>query len=149
MAWLVLLCVVAMLALAACGGDRPLPRGCLTASPHDVVVALRGAPGPVALADGTRLSTCVAGALDDADLQTVGATLTAAADRLAARLSRSGAAALQLGFLIGATERGAVRTGGVGAELATRVRRAAGLDGGPSSSRAQLLRGRAAGRARG
>jgi hypothetical protein len=143
---LVLICVLASLALAACGGHAPLPRGCLAAGADDVLTALRDAPRGVVLHDGTRISTCVALAREDADLQTVGAALTEAADRLGGRLARSDAAAFQLGYLIGAAERGAAHTGGVGSELTTRMRAAAALDGVPASRRSALLRGRAAGR---
>ncbi len=55
----------------------------------------------------------------------------------------SDAAAFQLGFLIGATARGAAQAAGLQDDLAHRVAGAAGLDGGPR--RATLLRGRAAG----
>jgi hypothetical protein len=143
---LVLLCVLATLALAACGADPPLPRSCLAAGAGDVLAALHDAPRGVALHDGTRLSTCVARARGDADLQAVGAALTTAADRLAGRLARSGAAAFQLGYLIGAVERGAAHTGGVGSQLTSRMREAAALDGAPPGRRTALLRGRAAGR---
>jgi hypothetical protein len=177
-------CVLAVLALGACGERAPLPRACIEAQPEDVVQALAAAPGAVALDDGTRLSQCVAHAIDDAELQALGGTLTAAADRLAARMRAGGAdagavadadadtsgsdggragaggdddgtgaqraaeqAALQLGFLIGATTRGSARTAGFQGDLVDRIANAAGLDGGPH--RAALLRGREAGRRRG
>jgi hypothetical protein len=140
------LCVLAAVALSACGSGGGLPDPCRAMTVADVLHALRHAPGQVALADGTRLSTCVQRATGDADLQTVGATLTAAADRLARGMARSDAAALQLGYLMGATERGAARTPGVQAELSARMGQAAGFDGGPRARRAALLRGRAAGR---
>jgi hypothetical protein len=141
-----LLCVLLALALAACGGSKPLPDGCRTMTVADVLHALQRAPDTVTIADGTRISTCVGRAIGDADLQTVGATLTTAADRLARRMARSDAVALQLGYLIGATERGAATTPGVQAELAQRMRAAPGFNGGPRARRAALLRGRAAGR---
>jgi hypothetical protein len=136
--------LVALL-LAACGDPEKLPSACLTANADDVLAALRHAPRDVALADGTALSTCVAAALDDGDLQIVGAALTGATDRLARTFERSDADAFRIGFLIGATERGAAHTGGVGAELVARMRQAAG-PGGPQRRRTALLRGLAAGR---
>lgn len=141
-----LVCALAVAALAACGGSAPLPRDCRTMTVADVLHALQHAPASVALPGGARLSTCVERATGDADLQSVGATLTAAADRLARRMAASEEAALQLGYLIGATERGAARTPGVQAELAQRMAAVPGFDGGPRARRAALLRGRAAGR---
>ncbi len=149
MGWLLLLCATALLALGACGAREPLPSGCVEAGPSDVLRSLRHAPHDVALGDGTPISACVAGAISDAELQIVGATLTGAADRLARRLQDSDRIAFQLGFLMGAVERGAARTSGVQSELSARVGQAAGLDGGPAARRAGLLRGRAAGRHRG
>jgi hypothetical protein len=137
-------CVLALLAIGGCGERTPPPRACIEAQPGDVLQALAHAPGAVALADGTPLSQCVRRTIDDSRLQALGATLTAAADQLARRMRTSDAAAFQLGFLIGATARGARATAGLQEELAHRIAGAAGLDGGPR--RAALLRGRAAGR---
>jgi ABC-type amino acid transport substrate-binding protein len=148
MGWTAAAGALAALALAACGERAPLPAACAHAQAADVSRALRHAPDGVALRDGTRLSTCVARALGDADLQIVGATLTAAADRLT-RVAGSDAAAYRLGFLIGATERGAAHTAGVQAELVARMQQVASLDSGPPARRRELLTGRAAGRRRG
>jgi hypothetical protein len=142
-----LVCVLAVLAFGACGGRTPISQACMEAQPRDVLRALARAPRDVALADGTRLSQCVRGTIDDSRLQALGAALTGTADRLARRMRTSDAAAFQLGFLIGATERGAEQAAGLQEELANRVAGTAGLDGGPR--RAALLRGRAAGRRRG
>jgi hypothetical protein len=136
--------VLALLALGACGERAPLPQACIQAHHDDVLQALAHAPDDVALADGTLLSDCVAHAIDDARLQALGATFLGAADRLARRMHASEDAAFQLGFLIGATERGAASTAGFQGELADRMAGAAGIDGGPR--RAAVLRGRAAGR---
>jgi len=135
--------MLALLALWGCG-DRTLPaEACIQAQPADVLQALRGAPDHVALADGTPLSQCVRRTIDDSRLQTLGATLTAAADTLARRMRTSDAAAFQLGFLIGATDRGAAQAAGLQGELANRIAGAAPPDGGPR--RPLLMRGRAAG----
>jgi hypothetical protein len=139
-------CVLALLlacTLGGCGGRTPPAQACIQAQPADVLQALRRAPGQVALTDGTRLSQCVRRTVDDSRLQTLGATLTRAADELARRMRASDAAALQLGFLIGAVDRGADQAAGLQGELANRIAGAAGPDGGPR--RALLLRGRAAG----
>jgi hypothetical protein len=138
-------CVLALLALGGCGGRTPPAQTCIEAQPADVLQALTRAPRGVALADGTPLSQCVRRTIDDGRLQALGATLTTAAAELARRMRASDAAAFQLGFLIGATDRGASQAAGLQDELANRVAgTAAGLDGGPQ--RALLLRGRAAGR---
>lgn len=111
---------LALVAFAAgCGSDpEPLPPAC-SGAPENVLAALARAPGPVALADGTLLSDCVARASDDAELQMVGFALTPVADRLAARASSD--AALQLGFLVGAVRRGADDSNGVSLELVRRI----------------------------
>jgi len=152
-------CLLAALALGACGKRAAMPRACIEAQSEDVLQALGRAPGVVALGDGTRLSDCVAYAIDDARLQALGATLTTAADRLAARMHDGGPdgdadarlaaerAALQLGFLAGAVTRGAARTAGFQGDLADRIAGTATIDGG--ARRAALLRGREAGRSGG
>jgi hypothetical protein len=129
-----------------CNSQAKLPASCVASGAAGVLRALKDAPGHVALADGTLLSTCVERATGDADLQNVGAVLTDAADRLTRELPASDAAALQLGYLAGAVARGAAQTPGVQAELARRVESAIGFDGGPPARRAAIARGRAAGR---
>ncbi len=141
--------VAAALAGGGCGSEGPRPSlACRDGAPA-VVAALRRAPGPVRMADGTRLSDCVSRATGDADLQEIGAELTAAASTLAARVPASDAAALRLGYLVGATERGAKRTNGIHAELVNRMDNALGIDGAPPARRAAFARGRAAGAAAG
>jgi hypothetical protein len=137
-------CVLALLACGGCGGRTPPPQACIEAQSADVLQALTGAPRGVALTDGTPLSQCVRRTIDDSRLQALGATLTAAAGELALRMRTSDAAAFQLGFLIGAVDRGAEQAAGLQGELANRIAGAAGSGDGPR--RAALLRGRAAGR---
>jgi hypothetical protein len=112
------------LALAGCGASTPhLDSACLR-SPQDIEQALRAAPGPVALKTGTRLSECVSAAQSDAQLQNAGVVLTRAADDLAAAAQAGSAvAALRLGYLVGATRRGARHTEGIHAELQRRIER--------------------------
>jgi hypothetical protein len=136
-------CVFALLALGGCGRTPPT-QACIQAQTPDVLQALRSAPRHVALTDGTLLSQCVRRTIDDSRLQALGAALTAAADALAQRMPTSDAAAFQLGFLIGATDRGAAQAAGLQGDLANRIAGAAPPDGGPR--RATLMRGRAAGR---
>ncbi|HSD75832.1 MAG TPA: hypothetical protein VLA98_00445 [Solirubrobacteraceae bacterium] len=147
-ALLLLLCA----ALLGCGTqERAVPAAC-TDGAAIVERALAAAPRPVRLPGGTALSACVRHADTDAELQSTGLALTAAADHLAARAQRGDAtAALRFGYLAGAVRRGAERTAGVAAELQRRVERAGAYvaqDGGPAAG-AALRRGLAAGRATG
>jgi hypothetical protein len=105
---------------AGCGGGDPPPlEPVCTDGPEPILRALADAPGEVRLPDGTRLSDCVAHAFDDGELQQLGFSFTPAADQLARR--ETPAAALQLGYLIGAVHRGAKRTNGIHAELVRRL----------------------------
>lgn len=101
------------------------------------------------LPGGTLLSTCVDRAEDDADLQNLGLIFVAVADRLTARSEREPDAAFQLGFLVGAAQRGAGETGGTQAELVQRLQQTIAFRAERAPVRAQVLRGIAAGRARG
>jgi hypothetical protein len=131
--------------LAGCGTERAtLPTTCLGGAAR-VSDALKAAPGAVALADGTRLSTCLKRAQHDADLQQVGTIYTQVADALAVRVRRSDPAAVRLGYLIAAARRGARTTNGVAAELVRRLEQSAGLDGPPTAHRAAFEQGLRAG----
>jgi hypothetical protein len=146
-----LVCALTAIVLAGTGcgtGNPAFPRGCKQGA-RRVASALRAAPAPVRLDDGTRLSRCVLDARADADLQTVGTVYTQVADALAARLAGSDAAAVQLGYLTGAVRRGASGTNGTATELLRRVEQAPGLDGPPERRRAAYERGIAAGRRNG
>ena len=140
-----------LVALAAlgCGRDKsPPPRGCTDAGQG--LAALRQAPGSARLSNGTLLSTCVKQAYSDGDLQSVGLAFTAMADSLARDAATSDKAALEMGYLVGATRRGAEHTSGIQAELVRRIEQATLLDdGAPASRQAAFRRGVAAGRARG
>jgi hypothetical protein len=85
-------------------------------------------------------------------MQSVGLAYTAVADRLRDRAQAGdGAAALRLGYLIGATRRGAKRTDGVMAELQRRIELVGGrlLDHVPAATAQALRRGLRAGEAGG
>jgi hypothetical protein len=149
MAWVLVLLVAA--ALVACGSDeRPLDDACLE-SPRAIERALARAPAPVTLAGGTRLSECVANARSDSDLQNAGTVLTRAADDLAGAATGGDAvAAVRLGYLVGATRRGARKTAGIHAELRRRIERAAAhLDEAGARVAAAVARGLRAGEATG
>jgi hypothetical protein len=139
--------VAAVLALGTggCGRDnRAVPASCMS-SAGAIATALHGAPGHVALTDGTLLSECVSRARSDADLQNLGALYTEVADALATQVPTSDRAATELGFLVGATRRAAARTNGIDGELVRRLEQAAGPDGAPAPRRAAYERGLAAG----
>ena len=144
--------LAAVLVLAGCGAEQAvLSAGC-TEDDGSVVAALEGAPEEVVLADGTRLSDCVANGLDDADLQNIGITYHRAAERLRGRAEEgdgaaSEDAAMQLGYLVGATRKGASGTNGVMAELQRRIENVAGryTDQATPAERSALERGLDAG----
>jgi hypothetical protein len=146
------LVLLAAASLAACGasGDPPLDGACMT-GPGAIEHALTRAPRSVTLPSGTRLSQCVSNARNDADLQTVGAVLTRAADHLSAQARTGDAdAALRLGYLVGAARRGAKRTAGIHAELQRHIERSAAvLDGSGARIAAALAAGQRAGEATG
>jgi hypothetical protein len=139
-------CALGTLALAGCADEPALSSACLDADPRAVLDVLRHAPARAALPDGTPLSACIDHAENDAQLQTLGLTMVAVADRLARDLPTSSAAAFQLGWLIGAAERGAGPTGGTQAELVQRLEQAASFRDGARLRRAEVMRGIAAGK---
>lgn len=132
--------------LTGCGEEPPLPAACVQATPADVLRLLAAAPAGAALTDGTLLSECVDRAEDDAELQTLGITFVEVSDRLAAAAGGSPRAAFQLGFLVGAAERGAGPTGGTQGELVQRLQQSIAFQASAPRVRAEVLRGIAAGR---
>lgn len=136
-------------ALAACGEERPPVSALCLERPEPIEQALQRAPegGPVALPDGTTIAQCVERTVLDADLQSLGVTLTTVADRLVRRVEEDADpdAARALGWLVGATERGAARTNGVTLELARRVGLVAGRLRLPATLADALRAGRADG----
>lgn len=90
-------------------------------------------PDPVRLGDGTAISTCVELASSTADQQNVGILVVSVAEELEEQAADGDeAAALRLGYLVGAVQRGAQRTSGIQLELAFRLSRVAGALGDPS-----------------
>jgi len=115
-----------LLAAGCSGDDDSTPVACLEgATPY--LLALKDAPGEVRLADGTAISECLVENQSGGDLAEVGATMLAAATELnaTARGGPGGAANLQLGYLLGAAQRGAENTEGIHAELIRRLSAAA------------------------
>jgi hypothetical protein len=136
---------LALVALTGCGTeDEALPGACNDGA-LEIEDALSHAPGRVTLRDGVSLSTCIERARSDGDLQEIGSFYVFVADRLAARVPRSDPAALRLGYLIGATRRGASRTNGIHDELVRRVEQTIGIDGAPPARQRAFRRGLAAG----
>ena len=135
--------------LAGCGREEPpeLPGACRSAGPAQVRAALVDAPGAVSL-EGTPLSRCVSGASDSADVQQVGGVYLAVATDLAptARARPEGEEATQLGYLIGAVQRGSVGAQGVHYEMLRRLEQEAR---GLSARSAAFREGRRAGRSSG
>ena len=143
----VTLCALAM----GCGGSSvPVVASAACAAPADeLLAALERAPGRVTLEGGTTLSACITGSRNPGDLQTIGATMTEAAEQLERTAPRDPDAALRLGYLIGAARRGSQGQIGITDELVRRLERAADLSRGTSAAQAALARGLAAGEARG
>jgi hypothetical protein len=85
--------------------------------------ALRDAPGEVLLGDETAISDCLASNQQAGDLARVGEAMveTATALNSQARDEDGGNAAVQLGYLLGAAERGAESSEGIHADLVRRL----------------------------
>jgi hypothetical protein len=122
------LTVVAAVLLAACGGsdEEGTPEACLS-GPRAFSDALQNAPGAVRLQGEVLISDCLAPNQSAGDLARLGTTTVELATELNAQARRrpGGAATVQLGYLIGALERGAAETLGVHAELLRRLESAA------------------------
>jgi hypothetical protein len=114
---------VATALLGACGhSDDGTPVACLEGS-SAYVRALAAAPDEVQLSGETPISDCLAENQAAGDLATVGTALVEATTKLnaAARSEPGGDANLQLGYLLGAAQRGADRTEGIHADLIRRL----------------------------
>jgi hypothetical protein len=117
----------ALVVLAGCGStDSSTPVACLEGE-GAYLKALEAAPGEVKLGGETLISECLAENQKAGDLATVGTALVGVATRLnaEARAEPGGDANLQLGYLLGAAERGASQTDGIHAELIRRLTSAA------------------------
>ena len=115
------------LLLAGCGGpDDATPVACLD-GPGAYLGALGDAPGDVKLSGEVPIGDCLAENQAGGDLATVGAAMVTAATKLnaEARANPGDAANLQLGYLLGAAQRGVEHTEGIHAELIRRLDAAA------------------------
>ena len=145
-----LACTAASLFLAAlaagCGDDPPAPSAC-SSGPRVILGALRAAPGHVTLPGGTLISTCVRRSLGMGEVQALGYAFVAAGNSEVKLIARGdAAAALRLGFLVGATRRGANATNGLQAELVRRIEQVGGVNGPAGRPGAAYRQGLAAGR---
>jgi hypothetical protein len=124
---LIAIAVSTLAVLAGCGStDSSTPVACLEgAGPY--LVALKSAPGPVELKGETPISECLVENQAGGDLATVGTAMVAAATKLnaEARVEPGGAANVELGYLLGAAQRGADGTDGIHVELIRRLTAAA------------------------
>jgi hypothetical protein len=111
------------LAAFGCGnqGDST-PMACLEGAPA-YEKALRDAPGAVQLQGETPISDCLASNQQAGDLAQVGEAMVETATTLSAeaREEDGGDAAVQLGYLIGAAQRGAESSEGIHADLVRRL----------------------------
>ena len=147
------LLAVLVLGWAGCGSDRSTeaPAACLSGA-GAYLKALKQAPGEVRLDGSTPISECLVPEQAGGELAQVGAAMVTAATRLnaGARTDPSGPAAVQLGYLVGAVQRGSEDTGGIHADLVRRLNAAARFNSGgellPASFERTFGRGYAAGR---
>jgi hypothetical protein len=118
---------------AGCGSPaEKLPTACIQ-GPGPVMKALVKAPSAVTI-DGTPISRCFNRDASGDDVQIVGTNLLTAAEQLGDR-ARAGdtTSALRLGYLVGAAERGARRSG-LGSEIIRRIEmETSGLGGAQSA----------------
>lgn len=120
-------CLLLALGTGGCGQPSDTtPVACLEGE-GAYLKALDAAPGEVELRGETPISACLAENQQAGDLATVGTALVATATKLnaEARAEPGSDANLQLGYLLGAAERGASQTDGIHAELIRRLTTAA------------------------
>jgi hypothetical protein len=109
--------------LGGCGSqDASTPVACLEGAPA-YGKALRDAPGEVLLGGETPISDCLASNQDAGDLARVGEALVEAATTLnaTAREQDGGRAGVELGYLLGAAQRGADDSEGIHTDLVRRL----------------------------
>ncbi len=119
--------VVLGLVATGCGDtEDSTPVACLEGAPT-YLTALEAAPGEVRLDGETLISDCLAANQAGGDLAEVGTAMLAAGTELnaEARAQPGGTSNLQLGYLLGAAQRGAVESEGIHAELIRRLSAAA------------------------
>jgi hypothetical protein len=117
------LLICTLFAAIGCGSqDDSTPVACLQgAAVYER--ALAAAPGEVLLEDETPISDCLAQNQSGGDLSRVGEAMVEAATELnaEARAEPGGDANLQLGYLLGAAQRGAEESEGIHSDLVRRL----------------------------
>lgn len=119
----ILVAVAMAFAVAGCGGpEDTTPVACLE-GPGAYTRALADAPAEVKIGGVTPIGDCLAENQKGGDLASVGAAMVTVATKLnlEAQADPGGAANLQLGYLLGAAQRGAERTEGIHADLIRRL----------------------------
>ena len=129
LASIITLALAGLLALlgGGCGDNEDAtPAACLD-GPTAYLTALDDAPDEAMLSGETAISDCLAKNQTGGDLATVGGAMVAAVTELNAKARENPGedANLQLGYLLGAAERGAEGTEGIHAELIRRLAAAA------------------------
>jgi hypothetical protein len=117
-----LLAVIALSGIGCGSQDDSTPVACLEgATAYEK--ALRDAPGEVLLQGEAPISDCVASNQQAGDLSRVGEAMVETATSLSAqaREEDGGDAAVQLGYLVGATQRGAETSEGIHSDLVRRL----------------------------
>ena len=115
--------LVALALAVGCGSaDDSTPVACLE-GPEAYERALNAAPDEVLLEGETLISECLARNQSSGDLTRIGEALIETATELnaEARAEPGGDANLQLGYLLGAVERGAEESEGIHSDLVRRV----------------------------
>jgi hypothetical protein len=122
-----LLAAIGLVVILGCGGgEDKAPAACLEGS-GAYLGALGNAPRDVRLSGEASISDCLTENQPGGELATIGAAMVAVATQLnrEARQEPGGSAAVQLGYLLGAAERGAEETEGIHADLLRRLDAAA------------------------
>src|SRR4051794_34701502 len=112
-----------VLAAFGCGSqDDSTPVACLEGAPA-YEKALKDAPGEVLLGGETPISDCLAANQKAGDLARIGEAMVETATSLnaGAREEDGGGAAVRLGYLLGAAQRGADSSEGIHADLVRRL----------------------------
>jgi hypothetical protein len=117
-----LLCLSLLIAVGCGKGEEATPTACL-GGPKAFERALAAAPGMVELEGETPIGDCLTEAQSGGEIAQVGEAMVLAATNLnaRARAEAGGDAAMQLGYLIGAAERGSRDTEGIHADLVRRL----------------------------
>jgi hypothetical protein len=115
-------CIAGLLGAGCGSADDSTPAACLEGA-GAYERALKAAPDEVLLEDETPISECLTRNQSSGDLTRVGEALieTATALNAKAREDPGGAANLQLGYLLGAAERGAEEGEGIHSDLVRRL----------------------------